>query len=112
MMPPQFRVPEVEDNDDGWGPLTVPDHLAGIPYAPFGKGDKVGKISDFTQAGSKYGGTSRSPLQTLSLYLRGSNLQAMRSLTCRWQVRAATAARNRCIELLPQRGGELGPPLY
>ena len=58
MMPPQFRVPEVEDNDDGWGPLTVPDHLAGIPYAPFGKGDKVGKISDFTQAGSKYGGTS------------------------------------------------------
>lgn len=55
-MPAQFKVPEVEDNEDGWGPLSVPDRLSGIPYAPFGKGDKIGKISDFTQAGSKFGG--------------------------------------------------------
>lgn len=55
-MPAQFRVPEVEDNEEGWGPVSIPDHLSDIPYAPFGKGEKVGKISDFTQAGSKFGG--------------------------------------------------------
>ena len=55
-MPAQFSVPEVEDNVEGWGPISIPDHLSGVPYAPFGKSDKVGKISDFTQAGGKYGG--------------------------------------------------------
>ena len=55
-MPAQFSVPDVEDNVEGWGPTSVPDHLSGVPYAPFGKGDRVGKISDFTQAGGKYGG--------------------------------------------------------
>ena len=54
-MPALFEVPDVENNVEGWGPLAIPDHLAGIPYAPFGKGDKVGKISDFTQAGKQYG---------------------------------------------------------
>lgn len=55
-MPAQFKVPEVEDNEEGWGPTSVPDHLSGVPYAPFGKSDKVGRISDFTQTGGKYGG--------------------------------------------------------
>ena len=54
-MPAVFQVPEVENNEEGWGPLAVPDHLAEVPYAPYGKGDKVGKISDFTQAGKQYG---------------------------------------------------------
>ena len=49
-------VDEVVDNEAGWGPLDVPDELEGVPYAPFGKGDKVGKISDFTQSGfNKFG---------------------------------------------------------
>lgn len=55
-MPAQFSISDVENNADGWGPMSIPDHLAGIPYAPFGKSDKVGKISDFTQAGKQYGG--------------------------------------------------------
>jgi len=55
-MPAQFSISEVEDNEEGWGPTSIPDHLAGVPYAPYGKGDKVGKISDFTQAAGKYGG--------------------------------------------------------
>ena len=58
-MPAQFSVPDVEDNVEGWGPTSVPIHLSGVPYAPFGKGDRVGKISDFTQAGGKYGGATR-----------------------------------------------------
>lgn len=61
-MPAQFSVPDVEDNVEGWGPTSVPDHLSGVPYAPFGKGDRVGKISDFTQAGGKYGGIARTYL--------------------------------------------------
>ena len=56
-MPAAFKVPDVEDNDDGWGPLSVPEQLEGVPYAPYGKGEKVSKISDFTQSGfNKYGG--------------------------------------------------------
>ncbi|BDA42750.1 Eukaryotic translation initiation factor 3 subunit D [Coccomyxa sp. Obi] len=52
-----FEVPGIVDNADGWGPTTIPEHLEGLPYAPFGKGDKVGRISDFTQTGfNKYGG--------------------------------------------------------
>ncbi len=56
-MPAGFEVPNIVDNDEGWGPTTVPEHLEGLPYAPFGKGDKVGRISDFVQTGfNKYGG--------------------------------------------------------
>ena len=54
---PFFQVPTVEDNEDGWGPTTVPQQLEGIPYAPFSKGEKVSKISDFTGSGfNRFGG--------------------------------------------------------
>ena len=56
-MPANFKVPAVEDNADGWGPTTVPEQLEGIPYAPYTKSEKIGRISDFTQSGfNKYGG--------------------------------------------------------
>lgn len=56
-MPGAFAVPEVAANDEGWGPTTIPEQLDGVPYAPFGKGDKIGRVSDFTNSGfSKYGG--------------------------------------------------------
>lgn len=50
-----FEVPQVAANDSGWGPTTVPEQLDGVPYAPFGKGDRVGRVSDFTAAGQRYG---------------------------------------------------------
>lgn len=57
---PFFQVPTVEDNEDGWGPTTVPQQLEGIPYAPFSKGEKVSKISDFTGSGfNRFGGQLR-----------------------------------------------------
>ncbi|KAK9826613.1 hypothetical protein WJX74_005621 [Apatococcus lobatus] len=63
-MPARFEVPEVEDYPDGWGPSTVPEHLEGMPYAPFVKGDKVGKISDFTNSGfGKFGNNRLQPGQ-------------------------------------------------
>ena len=50
----------VEENADGWGPSTVPEHLKDVPFAPFGKGDKLGKASDWTQAAyQKYSGACR-----------------------------------------------------
>jgi translation initiation factor 3 subunit D len=44
---------------DGWGPppTSIPPHLADVPFAPFGKGDKIGRASDWTQgAYQKYPG--------------------------------------------------------
>mmetsp|Transcript_2749 Transcript_2749/g.4745 ORF Transcript_2749/g.4745 Transcript_2749/m.4745 type:complete len:516 (+) Transcript_2749:103-1650(+) len=50
-MPAAFPVPAVLQNDDGWGPSnSVPLHLADVPFAPFSKGDKLGRASDWTQS--------------------------------------------------------------
>eukprot|EP00897_Mesotaenium_endlicherianum_P004132 jgi/Mesen1/3747/ME000204S03007 len=53
---PHFEVPTLSDNQDGWGPTTVPEQFKDIPYAPFNKGDRIGKASDWTGQGYKYGG--------------------------------------------------------
>ncbi|PLB50953.1 translation initiation factor eIF-3, subunit D [Aspergillus steynii IBT 23096] len=35
--------------DDTWGPATAGDNmLGGVPYAPFSKGDKLGRMADWT----------------------------------------------------------------
>lgn len=47
----------VEENPDGWGPSTLPAHLKDVPFAPFSKGDKLGKAADWNQAAyQKYTG--------------------------------------------------------
>ena len=48
-MPLPYAAPQVEENDDGWGPSTVPEHLKDVPFAPFSKGDKLGRAADWTQ---------------------------------------------------------------
>ncbi|KAJ5926205.1 hypothetical protein N7516_007978 [Penicillium verrucosum] len=36
-------------SDDTWGPSTSADNmLSGVPYAPFSKGDKLGRMADWT----------------------------------------------------------------
>jgi hypothetical protein len=46
-----FQLPEVEDNATGWGPQGEPSVFAGIPYQPFSKSDKLGKVAaEFTGA--------------------------------------------------------------
>ncbi len=56
-MPLPFQVPDVQDNPDGWGPSSEPASLTDIPFAPFGKGDKVGRAADWTQSAyNKYQG--------------------------------------------------------
>ncbi|KAJ7551005.1 hypothetical protein O6H91_07G129400 [Diphasiastrum complanatum] len=51
---PSFKVPEVADNPDGWGPPDVPsflqNQLLNVPYAPFSKAEKVGRAADWTRS--------------------------------------------------------------
>ena len=88
-----FQVPQVVDNSDGWGPSAIPKHLQGVPYAPFGKGDKLGKAADWTAQGyqryrdryAQQGGSNavfsffhavRLATQQHSLWLRGKTPSA------------------------------------
>ncbi len=43
-------LPQIHDNEDGWGPSPtyVPEKFKEIPYAPFTKGDKLGRAADWT----------------------------------------------------------------
>ncbi|KAG8461305.1 hypothetical protein KFE25_010492 [Diacronema lutheri] len=43
-----FRVPRVVDNPAGWGPCELPEKFTDQPYAPFNKGDKLGKVADWS----------------------------------------------------------------
>lgn len=57
---PRFTTPGVYVNVGGWGPTTLPEQYVGVPYNPFGKGDRIGKCADFMyaqyQAEKLYGG--------------------------------------------------------
>eukprot|EP01111_Echinosteliopsis_oligospora_P010466 TRINITY_DN325_c0_g1_i1.p1 TRINITY_DN325_c0_g1~~TRINITY_DN325_c0_g1_i1.p1 ORF type:complete len:571 (-),score=207.84 TRINITY_DN325_c0_g1_i1:60-1772(-) len=63
-----FRVPAIADNEEGWGPVSVTlgssplpnlvsttKKLNEIPYAPFSKGDRVGKAADWYSVSTKPG---------------------------------------------------------
>ena len=39
-----FIPPVIEDNPDGWGPCSIPTAFKDIPYQPFSKGDRLGKV--------------------------------------------------------------------
>ncbi|KAJ3109512.1 Eukaryotic translation initiation factor 3 subunit D [Phlyctochytrium planicorne] len=43
-----FSLPTIQDNPVGWGPSQIPFSLTQIPYAPFSKSDRLGKIADWT----------------------------------------------------------------
>lgn len=47
---PHFLAPVIQDNPTGWGPCELPDQFKDMPYQPFSKGDRLGKISDWTGA--------------------------------------------------------------
>ena len=40
----RFIPPVIEDNPDGWGPCAIPTAFRDIPYQPFSKGDRLGKV--------------------------------------------------------------------
>ncbi|KAL7301045.1 hypothetical protein TKK_0006317 [Trichogramma kaykai] len=43
-----FVAPVVPHNADGWGPCELPDQFKDMPYQPFCKSDRIGKIADWT----------------------------------------------------------------
>jgi translation initiation factor 3 subunit D len=44
----KFILPAVHENPNGWGPFKIPHSLTQIPYAPFSKSDRIGKIADWS----------------------------------------------------------------
>ncbi|KAL2484053.1 Eukaryotic translation initiation factor 3 subunit D [Forsythia ovata] len=53
----EFEVGEVPSNSDGWGPpesssptLYVPNHPSNVPFAPFSRSEKLGRIADWTRS--------------------------------------------------------------
>jgi len=48
MSQPTLIIKGIDDNPDGWGPTTIPPKFKDILYyAPYNKGDKVGKAADW-----------------------------------------------------------------
>merc|ERR1739844_669932 len=45
-----FCLPEIQVNPSGWGPSTIETKFKDMPYQPFSKSDRLGKISDWTGA--------------------------------------------------------------
>jgi translation initiation factor 3 subunit D len=47
-----FSPPVVHHNKDSWGPTSenLPQQFVDVPYAPFGKGDRLGRAADFTMS--------------------------------------------------------------
>ncbi|KAJ1462201.1 eukaryotic translation initiation factor 3 subunit D [Pelagophyceae sp. CCMP2097] len=45
-----FQVPVINQNLGGWGPMSdnLPAQFVDMPYAPFGKGDRLGRAADFS----------------------------------------------------------------
>ena len=39
-----FNPPNIQDNPHGWGPCAIPDQFKDLPYQPFSKGDRLGKV--------------------------------------------------------------------
>ena len=54
-----FNIPSIDDNEEGWGPTTIPDQYKEVPYyAPYSKGDKLGKAADWQQQYQGKGNTN------------------------------------------------------
>lgn len=40
----RFKAPEIQHNSTGWGPCDMPDQFKDMPYQPFSKADRLGKV--------------------------------------------------------------------
>lgn len=49
-----FDTPKVYDHPNGWGPSTLPPGLSEIPYAPYSKSDRLGRVADWTSPADDY----------------------------------------------------------
>jgi translation initiation factor 3 subunit D len=44
-----FKLIDLQDNQDGWGPITMPPEFQDVPFMPYSKGERLGRIADFGQ---------------------------------------------------------------
>lgn len=44
----KFDAPEIQDNPTGWGPSNIPEQFRDMPYQPFNKSDRIGKVADWS----------------------------------------------------------------
>ena len=50
-----FTPPTIQQNDEGWGPAGMPEQFKDMPYQPFSKGDRLGKVrSHFHQPAAHF----------------------------------------------------------
>ncbi len=42
--PARFDPPKIQDNPSGWGPNSIPPQFKDMPYQPFSKSDRLGKV--------------------------------------------------------------------
>lgn len=63
-----FEIPFVASTTDSWGPPAIDEanpnapgnvtKFAALPYAPFGRSDRLGRAADFTNSRGNYGGAT------------------------------------------------------
>ena len=41
----KFVPPVINDNETGWGPTGIPEQFKDMPYQPYAKSDRLGKVS-------------------------------------------------------------------
>ena len=44
-MAARFDPPLIQDNPTGWGPSSLPEKFKDMPYQPFSKSDRIGKVT-------------------------------------------------------------------
>jgi translation initiation factor 3 subunit D len=44
-MAARFDPPVIQDNPTGWGPNSIPEKYRDMPYQPFSKSDRIGKVT-------------------------------------------------------------------
>jgi|TARA_B100000524_G_scaffold347723_1_gene250311 translation initiation factor 3 subunit D len=49
-----FTLPLIHDNENGWGPTSIPDEYKDVPYAPFEKRAYMGRIADWSLRAEQY----------------------------------------------------------
>ena len=50
----RFEVPQINDNESGWGPAAPPEEFGDLPYAPFEKRAFVGRMADWSVRAEQY----------------------------------------------------------
>ncbi|XP_055903568.1 eukaryotic translation initiation factor 3 subunit D-1 [Eupeodes corollae] len=68
---PIFEKPVLQYNENGWGPCELPETFKDMPYQPFSKSDRLGKICDWTGSSAndkKYQSKYQSSFGTGSQY--------------------------------------------